>query len=91
MIKFLSLQYFWLDGHYSGFETAKGDLETPVSSELESILRSKINHIILIDDARLFTGKNDYPSVEELKNYVLSKKNYYSFEVENDIIRIYHE
>ena len=28
---------FWLDGHYSGGDTAKGELDTPVSAELESI------------------------------------------------------
>ena len=29
---------FWLDGHYSGGETAKGATETPVLAELEQIL-----------------------------------------------------
>ncbi|MCZ7616643.1 MAG: hypothetical protein M5T52_24530 [Ignavibacteriaceae bacterium] len=65
---------FWLDGHYSGFETAKGDIETPIKQELGAILNSELNHIILIDDARLFIGQNDYPTIEELKKYILSKK-----------------
>lgn len=82
---------FWLDGHYSGFETAKGDLETPIKQELNIILKSKLNHIILIDDARLFIGKNDYPTIEELKNYILYKGNNYKFNIEDDIIRIYRE
>ena len=29
---------FWLDGHYSAEETAKGDKETPVIEELQHIL-----------------------------------------------------
>lgn len=78
---------FWLDAHYSGFETAKGFLVTPITSELDVILSSKINHIILIDDARMFIGENDYPTIQELKNYILSKRNNYIFNVEDDIIR----
>lgn len=79
---------FWLDGHYSGFETAKGSLETPVKLELETILNSEINHIILIDDARMFTGDNDYPAIQAIKDFVFSRKNNYMFNVEDDIIRI---
>ncbi len=80
---------FWLDGHYSGFETAKGDLETPVSRELEIILGSHLNHILLIDDARMFNGENDYPEIRQLKDIVNSKKKNYQIAVEDDIIRIY--
>jgi len=80
---------FWLDGHYSGFETAKGDLETPINRELKTVLNSEINHIILVDDARMFIGKNDYPTIQEVKEFALSRKNNYLFNVEDDIIRIY--
>ncbi len=80
---------FWLDGHYSGFETAKGDLDTPITQELDAILDLNLNHIILIDDARLFVGQNDYPKIDELKAFVAAKKNNYEFNIEDDIIRIY--
>ena len=80
---------FWLDGHYSGFETAKGDLVTPINRELDIIFESQQNHILLIDDARLFNGEDDYPELKELKSRVLKEKNNYSFNVEDDIIRIY--
>lgn len=79
---------FWLDGHYSGFETAKGELSTPIKKELSVILDSNLEHIILIDDARLFIGKDDYPTLDELKDFVLAKKNNLTFSVEDDVIRI---
>ena len=44
---------FWLDGHYSAGVTASADLHTPISAELQAILRHPVkNHVILIDDAR---------------------------------------
>jgi hypothetical protein len=79
---------FWLDGHYSGFETAKGELATPIEKELETILNSDLAHIILIDDARLFIGQDDYPTIEQIKNSVSTKKKNITFNVEDDIIRI---
>jgi hypothetical protein len=82
---------FWLDAHYSGGSTAKGELETPIMQELECILsHTRANgHIILIDDARCFTGGNDYPSMKKLKEYILTMSSNHTFEVRDDIIRIY--
>lgn len=51
---------FWLDGHYSGVGTGMGHAEAPIRAELEAILRpSRFDHIVAIDDARLFDGTND--------------------------------
>ncbi len=78
---------FWLDGHYSGGETALGEKECPVLEELDSIFGGAIlNHIILIDDARLFTGKGDYPSIDEITNIICNYNSAYTITVENDII-----
>ncbi len=44
---------FWLDGHWSGGETAGEESECPVMSELEC-LSGRPHDLILIDDARLF-------------------------------------
>lgn len=80
---------FWLDGHYSGGTTAKGNSETPIYKELETIFSHKIkNHIILIDDARLFVGKNDYPTVEDFKTFIKDRDNKLKLNVKNDIIKI---
>jgi hypothetical protein len=79
---------FWLDGHYSGGITAKGDTDTPISEELQSILLSPIkNHVILIDDARCFNGTNGYPHIDELLKMVRLQSNYHA-EISTDIIRL---
>jgi hypothetical protein len=81
---------FWLDGHYSGGITAKGALETPIKNELTAILSHPIDgHVILIDDARCFTGENDYPTLDELRNFVAKRKPNHKFTVEHDVIRIH--
>jgi hypothetical protein len=45
--------------------------------------------VILIDDARCFTGENDYPTLDELKSFVAERKPNHKFSVEHDIIRIH--
>lgn len=79
---------FWLDGHYSAGETAKGDKDCPIFEELDCILIKNLHkHVLLIDDARCFNGQGDYPTIENLTAYIKSKNNQYELEVKNDIIR----
>ncbi len=79
---------FWLDGHYSGGITAKGEKNSPIYEELDAIFNSKkLNHVLLIDDARCFVGKDDYPTIEELIKYIRNKNKKYQVEVKYDIIR----
>lgn len=78
----------WLDGHYSAGITAKGEKECPVFEELDAIMHHPQHHIVLIDDARLFIGKNDYPTLEELMEYVKRAPKKYVMSVSEDIIRI---
>ena len=81
---------FWLDGHYSGAGTGKGRSSTPIMKELACIFSHNIkNHVVLIDDARFFVGKEGYPTVRELKEFVLKNSPKSTFKVEDDIIRIY--
>jgi len=79
----------WLDAHWSGGSTAKGELETPVMQEIECILSHPLaaRHVILIDDARCFTGKNDYPPLKTLREFVLDRHPDWVFQVRDDIIR----
>lgn len=82
---------FWLDAHFSGGSTTKGDSDTPIMQEIECILsHDRISeHILLIDDARCFTGENDYPTIEYLKSYILRKFPGWYFDVKSDIIVTY--
>jgi len=81
---------FWLDAHYSGGLTAKGDLDTPIIAELKHIFSHQIkDHVILIDDAREFVGLNDYPTIQNLKDFIYQECPDYIFEVADDIIRVY--
>jgi len=81
---------FWFDGHFSGTGTGKGSKRTPIVKELESVFDHKIkNHVVLIDDARYFTGRDDYPTLQWLKEFVLKNFPKSTFNVKDDIIRIY--
>ena len=83
---------FWFDAHYSAGITAKGEKETPILDELKHIFNHPIDgHIILIDDARCFIGQNDYPTIGELRNIVLSRYPDSIFDVKDDIIRIHNK
>ena len=80
---------FWLDAHYSGGFSTRGEMDTPVLAELNTIFdHSDFNNVILIDDARLFDGTNDYPTLHALQAFIKQKKPNYVFKVNYDIIRI---
>jgi len=79
---------FWLDGHYSGGFTGKAEIDTPVSAELQMVLDHNVKgHIILIDDARDFTGQDGYPRLSTLLSHFEDDPDYRA-EVSADIIRI---
>jgi hypothetical protein len=80
---------YWLDGHYSGGITGKGEKITPVIDELNAILSNYKNDVILIDDARLFNGQKDYPTINEIKKRVSDFDKSLNVDVVQDIIRVY--
>ncbi|MBK9249578.1 MAG: hypothetical protein IPM69_16045 [Ignavibacteria bacterium] len=80
---------FWLDGHYSWGITAQGEKNCPIFEELEAIFKNNsLLHVMLIDDARLFNGTGDYPTLEELRKFVHHKNPQYHMDVKDDIIRL---
>lgn len=83
---------FWLDAHYSGGITAKGSKNTPILKELTIISKNLVKgSVILIDDAREFNGKNDYPKIGVVKIFVSKNFPNYKMKIKQDIIRIYPE
>ncbi len=89
---------FWLDGHYSGGQTAKGNENTPIIQELAAIKNSGIrNAVILVDDIRCFqhfekvqdSALLGYPSVNELRKAILDINPNYQFIIYGDIAIAY--
>jgi len=80
---------FWLDGHYSGGLTARGERHTPILEELQHILSvNDTRYVILIDDARKFGTHPEYPTIEEVVHFVSARQPNLAVAVEDDIIRI---
>jgi hypothetical protein len=79
---------FWLDGHYCGGSTAQSAIECPIYAELDAVFKNNKGHAILIDDARMFVGKRDYPTMPELISYVKKTAPDYTVSVIDDIIRV---
>jgi hypothetical protein len=78
---------FWLDGHYSGYSTAGAGEMCPISAELELIQCSARNdHCLLIDDARLFTGEDGYPTLDHVLNKLRNINSNYQLFVDRDCI-----
>jgi len=83
---------FWLDGHYSGGNTGRGVEDSPIKEELKHILGHHIrDHVILVDDARCFLGRDGYPTIEELTKQVQACRPEWIVSVVEDIIRIHGE
>jgi hypothetical protein len=81
---------FWLDSHWSGGMTARGAEESPVLHELGHIFNHAVDgHVVLIDDARCFTGSGGYPMIDELREFVASRQPDWTVTVADDIIRLH--
>jgi len=74
---------FWLDAH-------DFDIATPVKQELDAIYKYPAQgHVLLIDDARWFDGRTEYPTMEALREKTAGEYPGRVVEVKDDIIRIY--
>lgn len=80
---------FWLDGHFSGGETAKANKNTPIKEELNSILKSHLEkYIIVIDDLRLFGSEIDYPTIDDLRKTIFEIAPKTSFAINKEVDNI---
>lgn len=80
---------FWLDAHFSGGITVRGNLDTPVLQELEHMLTHKVaEHVVLIDDAD-WLDFHAHVSIDQLRDLVQSYRPDWRFEVTADIVRVH--
>jgi len=79
---------FWLDGHWSGGVTARGDVDSPVVAELEAVLSDRYQHVVLIDDARCFVGWDGYPTLTELRGLIGRLRPNAKVAVRDDIVSV---
>ena len=81
---------FWLDGHYSGGVTFKGEKDTPVVEELAALQRAlpRLGRVaVLVDDIRYFSPAtkiySGYPSLDFLVDW--ARANGFSWHIEHDM------
>ena len=78
---------FWLDGHWSGGVTGRGDMDDPILVSLNQIgSHPNKTHVLFIDDARTFQGGNSVPDLVEVLSAIRAINADYSIRVHNDII-----
>ncbi len=78
---------FWLDGHFSYGITGRGIKDDPIIESLDIIfdfMKGK-KYVILVDDARTFTGNGDEPALEMLLSNI--KKHGAVITLTDDIIQ----
>lgn len=79
---------FWLDAHYSGPITARGVVDSPIAQELAALRAHPVKgHVVLIDDMRDFTGRDGYPTVDELVAWIRDGDPTAIVEVKDDVLR----
>jgi hypothetical protein len=86
---------FWLDAGYYGFglpaeRSTVQDLDR-IQVELRAILSAPREHVILIDDAHGFNGRDGALSLEELRSFVRKMRPDRQFYVASNIVRIHPE
>lgn len=79
----------YLDGHYSGGVTSQGSKKVPIYEELHHIFCHPVkNHLVVIDDARCFIGRDGYPRLGELLEFIRTEAgdDHYKMSIDGDFI-----
>ena len=78
---------FWLDGHWRGGITSRGALDDPILLSLQQIREYGENsHVLLIDDARCFDGRESRPHLGDVIALLRSINPDYRILIHHDII-----
>lgn len=90
---------FFLDAHNSGGGTAKGETNTPILTEIRTVLQKALfDPILVIDDTRMFyeplcnvegTIMEGYPSLIQVVDTILAIKKNYKFALISDVLVAY--
>lgn len=79
---------FWLDAGYWGWENLARDPQR-LSAEVEAVLSHAVKgHVILMDDARMLTGRDGALTFAELQSRIASRYPDRRVELRHDIVRI---
>jgi hypothetical protein len=83
---------FWLDAHWCGGITYGAGEECPLLNEIALIIQQNENHIIIIDDARLFLkppsrfhSGDQWPGMDEIIGLLSKRSGFYTFSSEDVI------
>ena len=81
---------FWLDAHCSAGITSSPAAGGPILTELRVILSvaRASEFLVLVDDARLFTGTGGYPTIGDVTGLVSSLQPGFRVRIETDAIHI---
>lgn len=81
---------FWLDAHYFGTKSEGKRVDIPVLQELEAILRHRNDHVVLIDDAKVFLNWRHrtaaFPHWDALAGLVHTLRPDWTVRVEKNVI-----
>lgn len=85
---------FWLDAHWCGGELYGEHEQCPIIQELDVLIKSRIPHCILIDDARLFfylrpplpNRINQWPTIDHIITTLQSGNEQFYIVIFEDII-----
>ncbi len=86
---------FWLDAHWCGGSTYGAGDECPLMEEIELVISQKHQHIIMVDDARLFLkppskfhSGDQWPGLDEIVGLLSKRTGFYTFCSEDVIVSI---
>jgi hypothetical protein len=77
---------FWLDAHYSGGITGRGNIDDPILFSLAQLKSHPITHTLLVDDARTFDGRESRPGLVDVLQALHSINPNYRLSVLYDMI-----
>ena len=83
----------WLDAHWSAGETGKTDTQCPLLRELAIVYGTRSDHVVMIDDARLFMAPapppmkpEDWPSMAQIEAFLAGQQPAPYVKVVGDVI-----